>query len=119
MKKKSKNTLFIELARPNDKGISRWINISEFNGEYSKLSHANGRNWGRNDDSRFPYKIEQLKEGNKIVEYRCVGIKYSLNKSIRSDLIKKIKQQNVCYLEPLNLRWIIKTAEKTTSGLEN
>jgi len=93
MKKKSKNSLFIELAKPNEKGISKWVNISEFIGEYSRLSHANGRNWGRNDDSRFPFKIEQQKEGTKVVEYRCFGIKYSLNRSIRSDLIKKIKQQ--------------------------
>ena len=93
MKNKSKNTLFLELARPNEKGISKWVNISEFKGGYSRLSHANGRDWGRNDDSRFPFKIEQQKKGNKVVEYRCVGIKYSLNRSIRSDLIKKIKQQ--------------------------
>ena len=98
MKKKSKNTLFIELAKPNEKGISKWVNISKFKGEYSRLSHSNGRDWGRNDDSRFPYKIEQQKEGNKIVEYRCGGIKYSLNRSIRSDLIKKIKQQKCLLL---------------------
>ena len=119
MKKKSKNPLFIELAKPNAKGVSKWVNISEFIGEYSRLSHANGRDWGRNDDSRFPFKIDQQKEGNKIVEYRCGGIKYSLNRSIRSDLIKKIKQQNACYLEHQNQRWIIKTEEKMILELEN
>ena len=75
------------------------MNILEFKGGYSRLSHANGRDWGRNDDSRFPYKIEQQKEGNKIVEYRCGGIKYSLNRSIRPDLVKKIKQQKCLLLE--------------------
>ena len=98
MKKKSKNTLFIELAKPNEKGISKWVSISEFKEEYSRLLHTNGRDWGRNDDSRFPYKIEQQKEGNKIVEYRCGGIKYSLNRSIRSDLIKKILIQKCLLL---------------------
>ena len=98
MKKKSKNILFLELAKPNESGISQWVNISDFKGDYSRLSHANGRDWGRNDDSRFPYKIEQQKEGNKIIKYRCSGIKFSLNRSIRPDIIKKIKQQKCLIL---------------------
>ncbi len=36
---KTKIQLFLELAKPNDSGISRWVNISEFVGVYKDLQH--------------------------------------------------------------------------------
>ena len=36
-KKKSKAELFIELAQPDENGCSRWVDTSEFTGEYERL----------------------------------------------------------------------------------
>ena len=42
-----KTDLFIKLAQPNSKGISRWVNTSEFVGKYAMLKLGNGSDWGR------------------------------------------------------------------------
>ena len=33
----TKTDLFLELARPNDSGVSRWVNVNEFVGKYKEL----------------------------------------------------------------------------------
>ena len=98
MKKNSKNNLFIELAEPNNEGISRQVNISEFKDKYSNLSHVNGRDWGRNDDPRFKYILDLEKEGNKIISYKCVGFKRALSKYIRPDIVKLIRNKKCLLL---------------------
>jgi hypothetical protein len=39
--------LFLELAQPNESGVSRWVKTSEFVGKYSTLELLNGLSWGR------------------------------------------------------------------------
>jgi len=41
-KRKSKTELFLELARPDENGVSRWVDVSEFTGEYERLQIRNG-----------------------------------------------------------------------------
>lgn len=62
IKKQSKNQLFLELAQPNDRGISKVISINLFIGKYSRLKHGNGRDWGRTDDKNFKYNLETKKK---------------------------------------------------------
>jgi len=88
IKKQSKNQLFLELAEPNDRGISKVISINLFIGKYSRLKHANGRDWGRTDDKNFKYSLETKKNRNKIISYQCVGFKNTLKKEIS----QKIKE---------------------------
>ena len=37
----TKTELFIKLAQPNENGVSRWVDISEFIGEYACLTFGN------------------------------------------------------------------------------
>lgn len=43
----TKAELFIELAKPNAEGYSRWVYVSEFIGIYEKLKFGNGGDWCR------------------------------------------------------------------------
>ena len=43
--KKSKTEIFLELAKPNENGISRWVSVSEFVGKYKTLALGNGGSW--------------------------------------------------------------------------
>mgnify|MGYP001356191283 FL=1 len=82
IKKQSKNELFLELAQPNDQGISKVISTNLFIEKYSRLKHGNGRDWGRTDDKNFHYNLKTKKNGNKIISYQCVGFKKTLSKEI-------------------------------------
>lgn len=44
---KSKMDLFLELAKPDEKGFSRWVRVSEFVGAYRALQLGNGGSWCR------------------------------------------------------------------------
>ena len=46
MAKMTKTDLFLKLASPDKNGISRWVNVSEFTGEYAELKFGNGASWG-------------------------------------------------------------------------
>ncbi len=47
----TKTDLFIELARPNSDGVSRWVSSSEFVGRYADLQLGNGGSWCRASSS--------------------------------------------------------------------
>ena len=49
MKKETKTSLFLELAQPDENGISRWVSVTEFVGKYASLKFGNGANWTRSD----------------------------------------------------------------------
>jgi len=90
--------LFIKLAQPDDQGISRWVNASEFSGEYSVLKLDNGLSWGRKSSTLAKkYNVETDKSrtpGNKIDRIRLNGFNTStasqLTQSIRADIKKEI-----------------------------
>lgn len=46
MGKKTQVELFLELAQPDEQGVSRWVEKTEFTGEYKDLMFQNGWSWG-------------------------------------------------------------------------
>ena len=47
----TKTELFIELAKPDKNGKSRWVTITEFTGKYADLQLGNGGSWCRASSS--------------------------------------------------------------------
>ncbi len=97
-KKPSKAALFIELAHPNEKGISGWVNVKEFSGKYSSLDLGNGFHFGRKSSALAKkYIIETRREGrgNKITAIRLYGFNSddSFNQNIRQDIKDKISSE--------------------------
>ncbi len=93
-----KKELFLELAQPNEVGISRWVDTSEFVGKYSELELLNGLSWGRRSSSLAKQYIVEVDKsitpGVKIDRIRLNGFNTSksskLSQSIRTDIKKEI-----------------------------
>ena len=49
--KKTKTELFLELAKPDENGESRWVNANEFVGAYKELKLGNGGSWCRKEST--------------------------------------------------------------------
>jgi hypothetical protein len=98
--------LFLELAKPNENGISRWVNTSEFVGKYSSLELSNGLSWGRKSSSLArTYNVETDKSvttGNKIDRIRLNGFNTchtsTHTQSIRNDIKQEISKQRCVIL---------------------
>ena len=90
--------LFEKLAQPDENGHSRVVLRSEFVGEYASLYTRNGCDWGRGD--KFPYKLDKKTGPNsrKIISYQCIGFNNVSDKSIRNDIINKIKKKRCLLL---------------------
>lgn len=104
-KRKTKADLFIELACPNKKGVSRWVSKNEFVGDYKSLYFENGFSWGRGSSKiAREYKIEQRKEKGATVAIRLNGKKDNsgFSQHIRSDIQKTIKSQRCVILGTSN-----------------
>lgn len=88
-KNKPKTDLFINLAKPDEKGCSRWVLTKEFKGYYSALRFNNGFSWGRSGSALDKkYKIEVRRNGREICKIRLAGFKTepSFNQNIRRDI---------------------------------
>lgn len=90
----TKTGLFIQLAQPDSNGISRWVSVNEFVGEYADLKFGNGASWARKESVLAKkYVIEFDKSitlGNRIDRIRLNGFnKDDYSQYIRDD-IKKI-----------------------------
>ena len=61
-KKLTKIELWEKLAQPDENGVTRWVSVDEFVGEYQGLQLLNGAGWSR-DDGPFgrKYIIERDK----------------------------------------------------------
>jgi hypothetical protein len=98
--------LFLELAQPNNEGISRWVNTSEFVGKYSILELLNGLSWGRKSSAiAKKYNLETDKSitpGNKIDRIRLNGFNTchtsTHTQSIRSDITRQVSKQRCVVL---------------------
>jgi hypothetical protein len=93
MRKDTKNSLFLKLAQPDENGVSRWVNVSEFVGEYRDLFFTgNGASWARSDGTLGKtYTIErdnELTNGNTIDRIRLVGFnpQAKFNRNVRADI---------------------------------
>lgn len=104
-KKETKTSLFIKLAQPDKNGFSRWVNKSEFIGEFSPLMFKNGADWCRKESTICKYFFvefdKSITPGNGIDRIRLNGIKTEKdrlgNQGIRSD-IKKYYQKQRCVI---------------------
>jgi len=100
----TKKDLFIELAKPNENGESRWVSSSEFVGKYKVLQLGNGGSWCRASSSLAKeYQIEfdkSITSGNSIDRIRLIGFndKKHFNQNIRKDIKDFYKTQNCVML---------------------
>ncbi|MCI8631398.1 MAG: restriction endonuclease [Firmicutes bacterium] len=99
--KLTKIELFEELAQPDENGVSRWVDVSEFTGRYEFLRFGNGADWARSDGAfGRKYIIEKDKSrtpGNKIDALRTAG--FAVDNSYSSYIdpqIKKIIKEMRC-----------------------
>lgn len=97
MRKKTQQKLFLELAKPNEKGISRWVNTLEFIDKYSSLELLNGLSWGRKSSSIANIYIletdKTITSGNKIDRIRLNGFNTSNDKNISQTIRADIKKE--------------------------
>ena len=103
----TKTELFIKLAQPNSEGVSRWVNVVEFVGDYAALKFGNGASWARKESTLAKnYIIEfdrSITPGNGIDRIRLNGFndgKYSQH--IRADIRKAIKDRRCVVLGTSN-----------------
>lgn len=97
-KKQTKKELFVELANPNENGVSRWVSVNEFIGKYSPLKLGNGFSWGRKHSPlERTYLLEvdrSVTSGNGVDRIRLCGFNNNdtaFNQSIRSDIREHFK----------------------------
>lgn len=101
---KSKIDLFLELAKPDDNGKSRWVYTSEFVGKYSSLTLGNGLSWGRKSSLlQKKYKISVRRDitpGNSIDGIRLDGLNDDnhFSQAIRKDIVETIRAQKCVML---------------------
>lgn len=99
----TKTELFIKLAKPNEQGESRWVNVGEFVGEYACLTFGNGASWARKE-SAFAQKYiiefdKSITKGNGIDRIRLAGFRDGdYSQHIRSDIKRAIKAQRCVVL---------------------
>jgi hypothetical protein len=102
----SQKDLFLKLSSPNKSGKSRWVDVSEFKGEFSSLKFGNGSSWGRKSSALAKkYIVETDKSitaGNKIDSIRLNGfnkeVSSVLTQSIRPDIHKKHSKERCVVL---------------------
>ncbi len=103
----TKTELFIKLAQPNESGVSRWVDITEFTGEYACLTFGNGASWARKESILAKkYNIEFDKDktkGNCIDRLRLNGFNNGdYSQYIRADIKRAIKSQRCVVLGTSN-----------------
>ena len=90
----SKAALFIELAKPDKNGKSRWVSKSEFVDEYAPLMFQNGADWCRKESAIANHYIvefdKSITSGPVVDRIRLNGFKKEEDKlgsqAIRSDI---------------------------------
>ena len=100
----TKTELFLKLAQPNENGVSRWVNVNEFVGEYKDLQLGNGGSWCRASSTLAKkYVVEfdkSITSGNSIDAIRLNGFNSEeiFSQSIRSDIKEFYKNKNCVML---------------------
>lgn len=83
--------LFLELASPDETGVSRLIYKTDFKGKYSSLHFTNGCNWMRSLRGKYKYETSG-KQTNWTIKLIGFDEGFS-NRSIRKDILKEIKSR--------------------------
>ena len=90
----TKTDLFIELAKPDNKGKSRWVKTTEFQGKYKNLQLGNGGSWCRKSSNLSKKYIVEFDKsqtvGNSIDAIRLNG--FNNEKSFSQSINPKIKE---------------------------
>ena len=88
----TKTELFLELAKPDVQGVSRWVQKTEFTGRYADLQLGNGGSWCRASSSlakRYNVEFDKtLTPGNSIDAVRLNGFRQddTFSQAIRKDI---------------------------------
>lgn len=103
----TKTDLFIKLAQPNEKGVSRWVDVDEFINDYACLTFGNGASWARKESMLAKkYIIEfdkNITRGNGIDRIRLNGFNnVNYSQHIRADIKRTIKSQRCVILGTSN-----------------
>lgn len=103
----TKTELFIQLAQPDENGVSRWVSVNEFVGEYASLTFGNGASWARKESILAKkYVIEfdkSITKGNGIDRIRLNGFNDgSYSQHIRADIRRAIKARRCVVLGTSN-----------------
>lgn len=103
----TKTELFIELAKPDENGVSRWVDVSEFVGKYSVLTFGNGASWARKESMLAKQYIidfdKSLTKGNRIDRIRLIGLNNGdYSQHIRADIKRVIKSRRCVVLGTSN-----------------
>lgn len=100
----TKTELFIDLAKPDENGFSRWVSVSEFVGVYKDLQLGNGGSWCRASSTLAKKYIlefdKSISKGNAIDRIRLSGFnaKTIFNQNIRKDIKDYYKNQKCVML---------------------
>ncbi len=100
----TKKELFLELAKPDKNGVSRWVSVTEFTGKYKSLVMGNGSDWGRKSSPLAKSYIlefdKKITKGNSIDAIRTVGFNNSksFSQTIRADIKEFYKNKNCVML---------------------
>lgn len=115
----TKIELFLKLAKPNDHGVSRWVSVDEFVGEFKELKLGNGGSWCRKSSALAKkYVVEFDKNqstGNSIDAIRLNGFNENetFNQAISSEIKKYYKDK------PCVMLGIIGTSENTKIEIDH
>ncbi len=103
----TKTDLFIKLAKPDKNGVSDWVAVSNFIGEYSSLKLGNGGSWCRKGSSLAKKYIVEfdktISAGNSIDRIRLNGLnkEKTFSQNIRKD-IKDFYKDKKCVMLGIN-----------------
>lgn len=100
----TKKDLFLELAEPNDQGVSKWVYIYEFVDKYAPLKLGNGGSWCRKESSLAKsFNVEFKKNKGTIQAIRLNGFNNNTySQHIRADIKREIKKMRCVVLGTSN-----------------
>lgn len=100
----TKTELFLELAKPDENGVSKWVSVDKFVGKYKDLKLGNGGSWCRRNSplaKKYILEFDKSKTaGNSIDAIRTNGFNKSkaFNQTIRADIKEFYKNRNCVML---------------------
>lgn len=100
----TKTELFLELAKPDKNGISKWVSVDKFVGKYKDLQLGNGGSWCRASSSlakKFVLEFDRSRSAGKSIDaIRTVGFNLNkqFNQAIRADIKEFYKNKNCVML---------------------
>lgn len=103
----TKTELFLQLAQPNEYGVSRWVSTSEFVGDYAELKFGNGASWARKESTlakRYIVEFDKsITPGNGIDRVRLNGLNDGdFSQNISPEIKRVIKSQRCVVLGTSN-----------------